>query len=74
MLIATEVQLHLGYTPSKWNTVDPPSRGVTAATRHSAERGPRVKDTRKTLVEEMHALKSFRRRVIKNGTMPHLQL
>ena len=74
LLIAAEVQLHTGFTPSRSNPSDPPSRGV-----HKIDKPCSTKVLHKshshTLTDHPHFLKRCHRNIIKRGVnMPSWSL
>ena len=67
MLIAAEVQLSLGFTPSLSNPADPPSRGKRTIVKPKPS-VPSLSRVAKSLLQYVHGMKRRYRRIIQCGT------
>ena len=70
MLIATEIQPHLGYTPSRSNPGDPPSRGLRSATIRGNISSSSHEGSSQKLTNMLHQLSRSHRRLVRCGTFP----
>ena len=70
MMIAGEIHLHLGFTPSRSNPADPPSRGKQLASKVCAGRHEFMSPAAVRLKSTLHKHKRAHRRIVKCGTGP----
>ena len=70
LLIATEIQLHLGYTPSRSNPGDPPSRGLGLGSTHRRNAATKASRVAQRHIDYLDGLSRSYRRCIRCGTAP----